>query len=38
MWTASRDGEAGKKPTSQLYVSTLKIKNIETSLRENTKH
>ena len=38
MWTASRDGEAGKKPASQLYVSTLKIENIETSLRENTKH
>ena len=38
MWTASREGEAGKKPTSQLYVSTLKIEGIEAAILENTKH
>ncbi len=38
MWTASRDGEAGTKPTSQLYVSTLKTEGIEAAIRENTKH
>ena len=36
MWTASRDAEAGRKPTSQLYVSTIKTDSIEAALRPTT--
>jgi len=36
MWTASREAEAGRKPTSQLYVSTIKTDSIEAALRTTT--
>ena len=38
MWTASREAEAGKKPTSQLYVSTIRTDSIEEALRTTTNH
>ena len=38
MWTASREAEAGAKPTSQLYVSTIKIDNVDDALSTITKH
>jgi TolB protein len=38
MWTASREAEGGRKPTSQLYVSTLKTDNVEEALRTTTNH
>ena len=38
MWTASREAEAGKKPTSQLYVSTIKTANVDNALSTINKH
>ena len=38
MWTASREAEAGAKPTSQLYVSTIKTDNVDDALSNITKH
>lgn len=38
MWTASRETEAGRKPTSQLYVSTIRTDSIEEALRTTTNH
>ena len=38
MWTASREAEAGRKPTSQLYVSTIRTDSIEEALRTTTNH
>ena len=32
MWTASRDGDGGRRPTSQLYVSRLDLEAIEAAL------
>ena len=32
MWTASRDGDGGRHPTSQLYAATLDLDAIETAL------
>jgi hypothetical protein len=38
MWTASREAEAGRKPTSQLYVSTIKTDSVEETLRTTSNH
>jgi hypothetical protein len=38
MWTASREAEPGRKPTSQLYVSTIKTDSVEEALRTTTNH
>ena len=32
MWTASRDGEGGRRPSSQLYVSRLNLEMIDAAL------
>ena len=32
MWTASRDGDGGRRPTSQLYVSRLDLEAIDAAL------